>query len=93
MDTQTYNKRIVDMTGGELIELLKQHTLEPPKEVETTDDGVKLLTIEEACKYLRISRPTLHNKMNNKSINYIKINRRTFIKQSELDDFLERNTI
>ncbi len=88
-----YDKRIVDMTGGELIELIKQHATPQPEEVPTTEDGVKLHTIEEACKYLRISRPTLHSKMNSKSINYIKINRRTFIKQSELDEFLERNTI
>ncbi|MFN3196134.1 MAG: helix-turn-helix domain-containing protein [Chlorobiota bacterium] len=93
MNTQIYDKRIVDMTAGELIELIKQNTPNPVIEEQESDKGSGLLTIKEACEYLRVSQPTLHALMNKNNLDFIKVNRRTFIKKTAIEEFLERNTI
>ena len=48
-----------------------------------------LLTVPEACDYLRISRATLYRHIKQGKITPIKIGRRTLIDKSDLDRLIE----
>lgn len=54
-------------------------------------DEDRLLTKDEAAKYLRISRTTLGRLM--KKIPYIKLDRRVLFKKSDIDKFLESKKV
>lgn len=49
----------------------------------------RLLTIEEAAKELRISRQSLYNLVNNKQLQVVKIGKRTFIDNQDLEKFIQ----
>jgi excisionase family DNA binding protein len=49
----------------------------------------RLLTIEEAAKELRISRQSLYNLVNNKQLQVVKIGKRTFIDNQDLEQFIQ----
>ena len=51
----------------------------------------RLLTIDEAAEYLRVSRSTLWRLM--KEIPYIKLGRRVLFKMSDIDKYLESKKV
>lgn len=60
----------------------------PSKEVDLS----KSFTIEEASKYLKISRKTLYNYMTEGKIGYAKISdKKRLITQGHINEFLERS--
>lgn len=62
--------------------------LKPSKEVDLTQS----YTIEEASKYLKISRKTLYNYMTEGKIGYAKISdKKRLITQGHINEFLERS--
>jgi len=63
------------------------------KELDTLKEQAdKLLTVEEACQLLRISRPTFDRMRNRQQIAVIKIGRKVRIKSDELRRVIESGT-
>lgn len=51
-------------------------------------ENPKYLTINETCKLLRVTRPTLHAIFNNRQLHRVKVNGRTLIAMSEVRELL-----
>lgn len=51
----------------------------------------RLLTIKEACDYLRISRATLYRFINQGKLKPVKIGKRTLIDKADLDRLIEES--
>jgi excisionase family DNA binding protein len=47
-----------------------------------------VLTIEEACRLVRLSRASLYRAMDAKQLRYLKYGTRRLIARSDLDDFI-----
>ncbi len=69
-----------------LAKFFKQLTL---KEAQ----GEILLTRDELCEKLGISKPTLHKRMNDGSIPFIKLGSRTFFKMNDVIKSMEDNNV
>lgn len=53
----------------------------------------RLLTVKEACEYLRITRATLYQLIKKGKIQPIKIGRKTLIDQDDLDRLIEESKV
>ncbi|GAB3973723.1 hypothetical protein GCM10028806_28170 [Spirosoma terrae] len=79
------------------IELLStlQATLEAArleiKKAKDREQGNEPLSIEEAAKYLKVSRTTLHTYVKSNQIVPSEFGNRVWITRSELDRFIERH--
>jgi excisionase family DNA binding protein len=51
---------------------------------ETTKSELEFITVEEACKLLRISKPTLYNRMRDGSVNYKRLGGRILFDKQNL---------
>ena len=82
---------IVMLTVGQLKEVIKSIIYEAIKdEVSVEDSGVDtMLTTDEVCEYLRISRPTLHRWKRDRIVPHIKIGKNIRYRQSDLDKALK----
>lgn len=78
-------KELVDTRKllGEVIQKLEGYNSAP----QIPDDFDALLTIPEACIYLKVQPNTIHRWKRNKSIPYQKIGTRTYFKKSDLDNY------
>jgi len=54
------------------------------EKAETTKSELEFITVEEACKLLRISKPTLYKRMRDGSLLYIKLGDRTLFDKANL---------
>lgn len=55
------------------------------------DTESPLLTVEEAARYLRISRPMMYRLLQQKRIRPVKIGTRTLLDKKDLDRFIEES--
>ncbi|MBF6597515.1 MAG: helix-turn-helix domain-containing protein [Fermentimonas sp.] len=82
---------IVMLTVGQLREVIKSFIDEAIKSVVSVkeNDIDSLLTTEEACEYLRISRPTIHRWKREGLIPHIRIGNNIRYRESDLRDVLQ----
>ncbi|HEX3782720.1 MAG TPA: helix-turn-helix domain-containing protein [Pseudonocardiaceae bacterium] len=66
------------------------NTVTSPDEVAPHKTNTLVLTINEACAALRISKWTLYQLMNAKQLDYIRIRRRRLIPRTALQEFVNR---
>lgn len=78
-------KELVDTRKllNEVMEKLEGYTSAP----QLPDNLDDLLTISEACDYLKVKQNTIHRWKRNKTIPYQKIGTRTYFKKSDLDSY------
>lgn len=50
----------------------------------------RLLTVNEACRYLHLSRTTLYNMIERKEISPVSLGGRTLFDRKDLDDLIEK---
>ena len=82
---------IVMLTVGQLREVIKSFIDEAIKSVVSVkeNDIDSLLTTEEACEYLRISRPTIHRWKREGFIPHIRIGNNIRYRESDLREVLQ----
>ena len=93
-------EKIVLTTVEELKELLRSALAEErltqvkfPNKDDPDPDEQELLSVEEACKLLRIkSRSTLYSFIKTQRLPYIKIGKKTLFKKNELLKFLTKKS-
>ena len=56
-----------------------------------SDIEKRLLTVKEACEYLRIGRSTLYRHIKQGKIKPVKIGKRTLIDKNDLDRLIEES--
>lgn len=87
--------RIVLLNEIDLDQLLKRAVFQAMGELRETDlptpkpEPEKLLTTQEACKFLRCSKPTLHRMKKNGTIPFIRFGKNIRYKQSDLEKLIE----
>lgn len=89
---QMTEDNIRSIFGDELDKKLKIVLAELKNDLPKESDENKTLTLDEAAKYLRVSKPTIHRLMNDSEISYFKIRRRTYITKESLDKYISNNT-
>ncbi|PKL77929.1 MAG: hypothetical protein CVV25_13180 [Ignavibacteriae bacterium HGW-Ignavibacteriae-4] len=89
---QMTEDNIRSIFGDELDKKLKMILAELKNDSSNKSDERKALTLDEAAKYLRVSKPTIHRLMNDSEISYFKIRRRTYITKESLDKYITSNT-
>ena len=52
-------------------------------------EPVRLYTVRETCKILRISKPTLYRLFNSGKLSHLKIGRKPLVRESEIHRFLD----
>jgi len=58
---------------------------------EAAEPESPLLTVEEAARYLRISRPMVYRLLQTKQLRPVKIGSRTLFDKKDLDRFIEES--
>lgn len=53
----------------------------------------KLLTIEEVCQLLRVSRSTINRWMDDKYISFVKVGKHVRFRENYIDEWIEKKTI
>lgn len=89
---QMTEENIRNILGEEIDKKLSKILSDMKNDSRDGNDENKSLTLDEAAKYLRVSKPTLHRLMNDSEISYFKIRRRTFITKDSLDEYKKVNT-
>lgn len=89
---QMTEDNIRSILGEELEKKLKSILTELKKDSPKESEENNSLTLDEAAKYLRISKPTIHRLMNDSEISYFKVRRRTYITKVSLDKYISNNT-
>lgn len=89
---QMTEENIRNILGEELDKKLTKILDEMKNDSKNGNDENKSLTLDEAAKYLRVSKPTLHRLINDSEISYFKVRRRTFITKESLDEYKKINT-
>lgn len=89
---QMTEDNIRSIFGDELDKKLKIILAELKNDSSNESDERKSLTLDEAAKYLRVSKPTIHRLMNDSEISYFKVRRRTYITKESLDTYITINT-
>lgn len=89
---QMTEENIRNILGEELDKKLSKILDEMKNDSKNGNDENKSLTLDEAAKYLRVSKPTLHRLMNDSEISYFKVRRRTYITRESLDEYIRSNT-
>ena len=89
---QMTEENIRNILGEELDKKLSKILNEMKNDSKDGDEGNTSLTLDEAAKYLRVSKPTLHRLMNDSEISYFKVRRRTYITRESLDEYIRSNT-
>jgi excisionase family DNA binding protein len=61
----------------------------PPQSVQVTDQQEKLLTIQDAAKFLSLTVPTMYSKVSKGELPVMKRSKRLYFSQTELLDYLK----
>lgn len=84
---------IVTMTKGELHKLIYDSVLlalsAHQKNVVEKDTEEDLMTIEGACKFLDLTRPTVYSKVSKGELPFMKRSKRLYFSKKELRKYLE----
>ena len=89
---QMTEENIRNILGEEIDKKLSKIFADIKNDSKDNSDENKSLTLDEAAKYLRVSKPTLHRLMNDSEISYFKVRRRTYITRTSLDEYIKSNT-
>lgn len=87
---------LTEMDKSELVEMLferLQPFINQPKEVITDDLGQHYLTRAEAQHYLKISSSSLTGLQKEGHLKFLKMKRKVIFKKTDLDEYVEKNTI
>lgn len=61
-----------------------------PEQAESTEQPEQLFTIDQAAKFLNLSKPTLYSKVSRSEIPYMKRSKRLYFSRLELMEYLKQ---
>jgi excisionase family DNA binding protein len=61
-----------------------------PKPVEDATNAEQLFTIDQAAKFLNLTKPTLYSKVSRAELPYMKQGKRLYFSRTELMDYLKQ---
>ena len=88
MTTQLYAIQSSDDLFKEIRKIIKEELTGTKKDSKGSDDS-PYIKIEEVCKMLQVSKPTVYEWVSRLYIRKYKINSRTYFNRDEILDFLK----
>jgi excisionase family DNA binding protein len=88
MTTQLYAIQSSDDLFKEIRKIIKEELTGTKKDFEGSNDS-PYIKIEEVCKILQVTKPTVYDWVNKEFIKKYKINSRTYFNRDEILDFLK----
>ena len=83
------HKVIIEMSINDLKEIIKDCVYDCLNDYKEAKEQDQILTVDEACDFLHLSKPTIYSKVSRKELPVMKNGKRLYFSKHELINFLK----